>query len=66
MFGLYDKALNKKDFAAAADRVRDPANQHHPGAPDGIEGFGAFRGSYEREAPELPSEIKRPLPKATM
>ena len=39
---FYDKALNQKDFAAAAKFLGPRYVQHNPNAADGIEGFQRF------------------------
>ena len=41
---FYEKALNQKDFEAAAPYFGGRYVQHNPNVPDGIEGFKAFLG----------------------
>ena len=57
--GFYDKALNKKDFAAAAQHFGPRYIQHNPGAPDGIEGFRGFVQFIKDKFPNSRSEFKR-------
>jgi predicted SnoaL-like aldol condensation-catalyzing enzyme len=56
---FYDKALNQKDFDAAAKYFGPRYIQHNPGAPDGIEGFKAFITIRKEKFPNAKSEIKR-------
>lgn len=56
---FYDKALNQKDFEAAAKYFGPHYIQHNPGAPDGIEGFKAFVALRKEKFPNAKSEIKR-------
>jgi predicted SnoaL-like aldol condensation-catalyzing enzyme len=56
---FYDKALNQKDFTAAAPYFGPRYIQHNPGAPDGIEGFKAFIAQRKEKFPGARSEIKR-------
>jgi predicted SnoaL-like aldol condensation-catalyzing enzyme len=56
---FYDKALNQKDFEAAAGYFGPRYIQHNPGAPDGIEGFKAFIAMRKEKFPNARSEIKR-------
>jgi len=56
---FYDKALNQKDFEAAAKHFGPRYIQHNPGAPDGIEGFKAFIAMRKEKFPHAQSEIKR-------
>ena len=56
---FYDKALNQKDFDAAAKYFGPRYIQHNPGAPDGIEGFKAFIAQRKEKFPNARSEIKR-------
>ena len=56
---FYDKALNQKDFDAAAKYFGPHYIQHNPGAPDGIEGFKAFIAQRKEKFPNARSEIKR-------
>ena len=56
---FYDKALNQKDFDAAAKYFGPHYIQHNPGAPDGIEGFKAFITMRKEKFPNAKSEIKR-------
>lgn len=58
---FYDKALNQKDFEAAAPYFGSRYVQHNPTAPDGIEGFKAFLGFLREKFPQSRSEIKRVL-----
>ncbi len=56
---FYEKALNQKDFEAAATYFGHHYVQHNPNAPDGIEGFKAFLGFLREKFPQSKSEIKR-------
>ncbi|HWN15525.1 MAG TPA: nuclear transport factor 2 family protein [Candidatus Dormibacteraeota bacterium] len=58
---FYDKALNQKDFEAAAPYFGSRYVQHNPNAPDGIDGFKAFLGFLREKFPQSRSEIKRVL-----
>lgn len=56
---FYEKALNQKDFDAAAKHFGPKYIQHNPTAPDGIEGFKAFIAMRKEKTPNARSEIKR-------
>ena len=56
---FYEKAINQKDFEAAAPYFGSRYVQHNPNAPDGIEGFKAFLGFLREKFPQSRSEIKR-------
>jgi predicted SnoaL-like aldol condensation-catalyzing enzyme len=56
---FYDKALNQKDFDAAAKYFGPRYIQHNPGAPDGIDGFKAFIALRKEKFPNARGEIKR-------
>jgi predicted SnoaL-like aldol condensation-catalyzing enzyme len=56
---FYEKALNQKDFDAAAKYFGPRYIQHNPGAPDGIEGFKAFITMRKEKSPNAKSDIKR-------
>src|SRR5712691_10286480 len=56
---FYDKAINQKDFEAAAKYFGPRYIQHNPTAPDGIEGFKGFLQFLREKFPNLRSEIKR-------
>jgi predicted SnoaL-like aldol condensation-catalyzing enzyme len=56
---FYDKAINQKDFEAAAPYFGSRYIQHNPGAPDGIEGFKGFLKFLKEKFPRSHSEIKR-------
>lgn len=58
---FYDRALNQKDFEAAAPYFGSRYVQHNPNAADGIEGFKAFLGFLREKFPQSRSEIKRVL-----
>ena len=55
----YEKAINQKDFEAAAKYFGNRYVQHNPNAPDGIEGFKTFLGFLREKFPQSRSEIKR-------
>ena len=54
-----EKALNQKDFDAAAKHLGPRYTQHNPNAADGPGGLGAFLGFLEEKFPDSRSEIKR-------
>ena len=56
---FYDKALNQKDFEAAARHLGPRYTQHHPVAADGPEGLKAFIQFLRDKFPNARSEIKR-------
>jgi predicted SnoaL-like aldol condensation-catalyzing enzyme len=56
---FYDKALNQKDFAAAAKFLGPRYVQHNPNAADGIEGFRRFIEFRREKFPNARSEVKR-------
>ena len=58
---FYDKALNQKDFDAAAKHFGPRYIQHNPLAADGIEGFRKFIEFRREKFPNAKSEIKRAL-----
>ena len=61
VLAFYEKALNQKDFDAAAPYFGPKYIQHNPGAPDGIEGFKTSLGFLKEKFPNSKSEIKRVL-----
>lgn len=58
---FYDKALNQKDFEAAAKHFGPRYIQHNPSAADGIEGFKKFIEFRREKFPNAKSEVKRAL-----
>jgi len=56
---FYEKALNQKDFDAAAKYLGPRYTQHNPNAADGPEGLRALLGFLEEKFPNSRSEIKR-------
>ena len=56
---FYDKAINQKDFEAAAKYLGPRYTQHNPGAADGPEGLKAFLGFLREKFPGARSEIRR-------
>jgi predicted SnoaL-like aldol condensation-catalyzing enzyme len=56
---FYEKAINQKDFEAAAKHLGARYIQHNPGAPDGAEGLKGFIGFLRDKFPQSKSEIKR-------
>ncbi|QCI64106.1 nuclear transport factor 2 family protein [Phreatobacter stygius] len=58
---FYEKALNQRDFEAAAKHFGDRYIQHNPTAPDGIEGFRRFLAFLKERNPNGRNEIKRVL-----
>ena len=58
---FYDKALNDKDFEAAAKHFGPRYIQHNPNAADGIDGFEKFIEFRRDKFPNAKSVIKRAL-----
>jgi len=56
---FYDKALNAKDFDAAAKYLGNRYVQHNPTAKDGPEGLKAFIAFLKEKFPNAHSEIKQ-------
>ena len=56
---FYEKAINQKDFEAAAKYFGNRYTQHNPNAADGPEGLKAFLGFLKEKFPGSRSEIKR-------
>lgn len=56
---FYEKAINQKDFEAAAKHFGPRYTQHNPNAADGPEGLRAFLGFLKEKFPQSRSEIKR-------
>jgi predicted SnoaL-like aldol condensation-catalyzing enzyme len=56
---FYDKALNQKDFDAAAKYFGPRYIQHNPSAADGIEGLKRLVTFLKEKFPNSRSEIKR-------
>ena len=58
---FYEKALNDKDFEAAARHFGPHYIQHNPNAEDGIDGFKKFIAFRRDKFPNARSTIKRVL-----
>jgi len=56
---FYDKALNAKDFDAAAKYLGNRYTQHNPTAKDGPEGLKGFIAFLKEKFPNSHSEIKQ-------
>jgi len=56
---FYEKALNQKDYDAAAKYLGPRYTEHNPNAAAGPEGLRAFLGFLEEKFPDSRSEIKR-------
>jgi len=56
---FYNKALNDKDFEAAAKHFGPRYIQHNPNVPDGIEAFKGLVTMLKEKFPNAKSEIKR-------
>ena len=56
---FYDKAINQKDFDAAAKYIGSRYVQHNPNAADGPEGFHKFVDFLREKFPNSHSEIKQ-------
>ena len=59
MVEFYDKALNQKDYDAAAKYFGPRYVQHNPTAPDGPEGFRKLVTFLKEKFPNSHNEIKR-------
>lgn len=58
---FYEKAINQKNFEAAAAYLGPRYIQHNPTAADGLEGLKAFIAFLREKFPQYHSEIKRVL-----
>jgi predicted SnoaL-like aldol condensation-catalyzing enzyme len=58
---FYDKALNQKDFEAAAKYVGPRYVQHNPNVPDGIEALKGLVTMLKEKFPNSRNEIKRAI-----
>jgi len=56
---FYDKALNEKDYEAAAKYLGSKYTQHNPRAADGAEGLKSYLEFLKGKFPKSRSEIKR-------
>ena len=56
---FYEKAINQKNFEAAAVHFGPRYTQHNPNAADGPEGLKAFLGFLREKFPASRSEVKR-------
>jgi predicted SnoaL-like aldol condensation-catalyzing enzyme len=56
---FYEKAINQKDFEAAAAYLGPRYIQHNPTAADGAEGLKRFISFLRDKAPNYHSDIKR-------
>ena len=56
---FYEKAINDKDFDAAAKYLGPRYIQHNPNAADGPEGFKGFVEFLKAKFPQSKSEVKR-------
>ena len=56
---FYEKAINQKNFEAAAVHFGPRYTQHNPNAGDGPEGLRAFLGFLREKFPASRSEVKR-------
>jgi predicted SnoaL-like aldol condensation-catalyzing enzyme len=56
---FYNKAINERDFDAAAKYLGPKYTQHNPTAPDGAEGLKGFLAFLREKFPNGKSEIKR-------
>ena len=59
VMAFYDKALNAKDFDAAAKYLGNRYTQHNPTAKDGPEGLKGFIAFLRDKFPKSHSEIKQ-------
>ncbi|HEY0202438.1 MAG TPA: nuclear transport factor 2 family protein [Burkholderiaceae bacterium] len=58
---FYEKGLNQKDFAAAAQYFGPSYRQHNPMAPNGIEGFRKFLDYLRQNTPDSHATIVRTI-----
>ena len=56
---FYEKAINQKNFEAAAAHFGPRYTQHNPNAADGPEALKAFLGFLREKFPASRSEVKR-------
>src|SRR6516225_6045725 len=56
---FYDRAINQKNFEAAAKFLGPRYTQHNPRATDGPEGLKAFLAFLREKFPDYHSDIKR-------
>ena len=56
---FYEKAINQKNFEAAAVHFGPRYTQHNPNAADGPDGLRAFLGFLREKFPASRSEVKR-------
>ena len=56
---FYEKAINQKNYEAAAVHFGPRYTQHNPNAADGPEGLKAFLGFLREKFPTSRSEVKR-------
>ena len=56
---FYEKAINQKNYEAAAVHFGPRYTQHNPNAADGPEGLKAFLGFLREKFPMSRSEVKR-------
>ena len=56
---FYEKAINQKNYEAAAVHFGPRYTQHNPNAADGPEGLKAFLGFLREKFPASRSEVKR-------
>jgi len=56
---FYEKAINQKNFEAAAVHFGPRYTQHNPNAADGPEGLKSFLGFLREKFPASRSEVKR-------
>src|SRR6478735_4310651 len=59
VLGLYEAAINQKDFEAASKFIGSRYTQHNPRAADGPEGLKAFLAFLREKFPDYHSDIKR-------
>ena len=59
VIGLYEAAINRKDFAAAAKFLGPQYRQHNPTAGDGPEGLRGYIEMLKAKYPQQRGEIKQ-------
>ena len=56
---FYEAAINRKDFAAAAELVGPTYTQHNPRIADGVPGLAQFVTALRTDFPALHAEVKQ-------
>ena len=59
---FYDRAINRKDFAAALELIDAKFNQHKLNIPEGADGLKAVISDLSAQMPDAVVEVKRVVP----